>query len=174
MTPRMRAVVVGILLLAGAPAYAQDSCEIVRRVDQSTGAVTLSTTREFRGELLLAYEGSRGEGEVSMALAYQAPMIQLGLYYMGLERARLDGEGELIITIDREDGPRVQAIGAQASTRDEVTSEVVAFNLTEDDLRQIAAGERVRFRLPARRRLERELRPVHLECLRQFLAEIEK
>jgi hypothetical protein len=109
-----------------------------------------------------------------MVLAYQPGTLQMAIYYVGLEWAYLEGDGELETNIDGHDGPTVQAIGRQSDETDGVYFEVIAFNLTEELFRQIAGARRVRFRLPARRRLERELRPVHINCFKSFLEALEQ
>jgi len=168
-------LLLGLVLITAGPAFAQDTCEIQRQVDETTGAVTaLSTVPDFRQVLLLEYAGARGEGNVSISLAYQPGMLQLGIYFVGMDRAFLEGDGLLEVTINGQEGPVVQAIGVQTQDLEDAFLEVIAFNLSEDDFRRIAEGEKVRFRLPARRRLDRELRPVHLNCFKSFLAEMEK
>jgi len=165
----------GFVLITVAPASAQDTCEIQRQVDETTDAITaLTTAPDFRQVLLRDYEGARGEGNVSISLAYQPGMLQLGVYVIGPERVFLDGEGVMEVNINGENATSVQAIGSQTHDLEDAFLEVVAFNLSEDDLRQIAGGRRVRLRLPARRRLERELRPVHLNCFKSFLEEMER
>lgn len=165
----------GFLLISVAPVFAQDTCEIQRRVDETTGAITaLTTVPDFRQMLMHEHEGARGEGNVSMSLAYQPGMLQMGVYFIGLERAFLDGEGVMEVNIDGQNVASVQAIGVQTQDLEDAFLEVLAFNLSEDVFRQIAAGRRVRIRLPARRRLERELRPIHLNCFKSFLEELEQ
>ena len=168
------ALVLGFVLISSAPAFAQDTCRIQRSVDDATGVVTLTTDPDFRQVLLREYEGARGEGNVSMSLAYQSPMIQMGIYYVGLEAADLEGDGELEVRLDGQAGPTLQAIGGQADQVEDAFIEVVAFNLSEDEFRQITEARRVRLRLPARRRLEREFRPEHLNCFKSFLEQMEQ
>jgi len=172
---RMRLfVVAGLFVFGVSPVFAQDTCEIERRVDENTGITTLSTSSAFRFDFLREHVGAFGEGDVSMVLAYQPGMLQLGIYVVSLEKAFLDGNGEMLTRVDGDDGPRLQAIGSQTHEEDGVYMEVLAFNLTEDQFRQLASAEQVRFRLPAFERFERELMPVHLNCLKSFLAEMEK
>lgn len=167
-------LLLGFVLITAAPAFAQDTCEIERRVDENTGVTTLSTSSAFRFEFLRVHVGAFGDGDVSMVLACQPGMLQMGIYVVSLEDTFLDGNGELRTTVDGDDGPRLRAIGSQTHEEDGVYIEVLAFNLTEDQLRQLAVAEKVRFHLPAFERFDRELMPVHLNCLKSFLAEMEK
>jgi hypothetical protein len=72
---------------------------------------------------------------------------------------------------------RAAPIGHGRHDYDEVDRafiDVIALKLTEELFRQIAGARRVRFQLPARRRLERELRPVHINCFKSFLETLEQ
>lgn len=168
-------LLLGFVLISAVPAFAQDTCEIQRQVDETTGAITaLTTVPDFRQVLLREHEGARGVGNVSISLAYQPGMLQMGIYFVGGERAFLDGEGVLELNINGQNATSVQAIGVQTQDLEDAYIEVIAFNLSEDVFRQIAESRRVRIRLPARQRLEREFRPVHVNCFKTFLEELEQ
>ncbi len=168
-------LVLGFVLIPVAPVFAQDTCEVQRQIDETTGAVSaLSTVPEFRQVLMREHGGARGEGTVSMSLAYQPGLLQMGIYVISNERTFVDGEGVMEVEINGEPAASVQAIGSQTHDLENTYLEVVAFNLSEDVFRQIASGERVRLNLPARPRIERELRSAHLNCFKLFLEELER
>ena len=168
---------VSVLLLLGAwPTLAQNTCVIRRSLKHLPGMESVSTDDSFAANVpLFKSEEARGDGKIGMMLAKAEGQIQLGFVYLADDWAFFSDQDDMLTLIDGERGPQIPVIAVE---REEMGSgsvrEFAVVNLTEEELRELASGTSVRIRLPAQHPVERQFLPLHLECMRRFLAMLEK
>jgi len=171
-----KALVSVLLLLAAGPTFAQNTCVIRRSLNDFPGSESLSTDGPFAANVVLfKNKEARGDGKIGMMLSKEVGQIQLGFVYFADKWALFSDEDDMLTLIDGERGPQIPVIAVEREALGSGSvREVAVVNLTEEELRELASGTAVRIRLPAQHPVERQFLPLHLECMRRFLAKLEK